>query len=637
MKSVVLYIVFILFTLPLCAQNTDLPTPTANNQTLPTGSYVIAMDNTNQQNNNLVFNLKVYGYLVTLLNNNKKLKWVISAGKAKDYKDFKVDASSLAPALTTYTKRITTTNGSTAATLNNANFLTVGMTVTGSVAGIQPGTTVTAIVGNNITLSLPATANISNKFCDFSAYAYPVTNYTFKAGPFVVFAADTAGVGTLLTSFNTVFGNANDYIKVYKTTAPVTVDVRYDLTGFKPKAAILDDGANTGIHETFMTACNIPTGNYQITTGTNLLTDCYTFATEAHNSNTGSQVDNAIVAIKRFVEYGGNFLAQCYAVLNYENNALGRFHSTTGISDANSNAGTAITYANPDLSYSQFEGNFSISQGGSLQNWRINAAGVNNVHTHARATGDATVSGASVSKLKSGVGGLVFYLGNHNFNSYTTLVEINGLRMYMNAFLTPVSIAGSCTIGDNYMNPLAAKLIAFQGSVFNSTARLNWEVAENESVLQFNIEQSIDGTHFTASSPIYGNNRAGAETYQQIEKMSSNRIYYRLKITDKNGTVRYSRVILLQTTADDSKGIKIVNNPVNDRLTFEFKATRPGPVEVKILDMLGRVQMTKVISSYEGNNMITLTLPYAWQNGVYVTEIKSGSDRFTAKFVKQQQ
>ena len=636
MKSVVLYIVFILFTLPLCAQNTDLPTPTANNQTLPSGSYVIAMDNTNQLNNDGFFNLKTYGLLVTLLNNNIKLKWIIKAGKAKDAADFTVNASPLIPVVTTYTKKITVSNGSTAATVNNTVSLVVGMTVTGSVAGIQPGTTVTAISGLNITLSLPATANISNKDANFISYTYPVTSYNFKAGPLVIFAADTTGAGAVINTFNNAISVANDKIKVYKTTASVTVDIRYDLTGFKPKGAILDDGANTGIHEDFMIAASIPTGNYQITTGPNLLTDCYTFASEAHNSNTGSQVDNAIVAIKRFVEYGGNFLAQCYAVINYENNALGRFHSTTGFTDANSNAGTNITYSNPDLSYSQYEGNFDISQQGSLQNWRIIASGVNNVHNHARGTVDATVIGASVAKLRSGVGGLVFYLGNHTFST-NSVVDVNGIRMYMNAFITPVGIAGSCLIGDNYMFPLAAKLIAFQGSVFNSTARLNWEVAENESVKQFNIEQSIDGTHFTALSPIYGNNRTGAETYQQIEKMSSNRIYYRLKITDKSGTVRYSRVILLQTNADDSKGIKIVNNPVNDRLTFEFKATRPGPVEVKILDMLGRVQMTKVISSYEGNNMITLTLPYAWQNGVYVAEIKSGTDRFTAKFVKQQQ
>ena len=32
------------------AQNTDLPGPTANLQSLPSGSYIIAMDNTNQLN-----------------------------------------------------------------------------------------------------------------------------------------------------------------------------------------------------------------------------------------------------------------------------------------------------------------------------------------------------------------------------------------------------------------------------------------------------------------------------------------------------------------------------------------------------------------------------------------------------------
>ncbi len=636
MKTIVLYFVFILSALPLCAQNKDLPSPTANNQTLPTGSYVIAMDTGYQKNSNGVFNLKAYGLIVTLLNNNVKVKWVIKSGKLKDSSDYKVDAYSLRPVVTTYTKRLTVLKDSTSASISPASNLQVGMTVVASVAGIQPGTILNNVGGSKVVLSKPATANITNKDADLTSYTYPVSNNQYKSGAFVIFAADTTGAGAVINTFNDAISIANDKVKVYRTTAPVTIDLRYDLTGFKPKAAILDDGGNTNIHLAYMTACNIPTGNYMITTGPKLLTDCYTFASEPHNSATGSQVDNAVIAVKRFVEFGGNFLAQCYAVLNYENNPLGRFQTTTGISDANSNAGTSISYPNPDLSFTQYDGAFNISQGGSLQNWRINAAGANNQHNHARGTVDATVIGASVSKLKTGVGGLVFYLGNHNFNSYTDPVSINGIRMYMNAFLTPVSIAGSCVMGESYMFPLAAKLISFQGSVFNSTARLNWEVNENETVQQFNIEKSIDGTNFSSSSPIYGNNRTGAETYQQIETMTSNRIYYRLKIKDKSGTVRYSRVIVLQTNADDSKGIKIVNNPVNDRLTFEFKATRPGPVEVKILDMLGRLQMTKVINSYEGNNMVTLTLPYAWQNGVYVAEVIAGTDRFTAKFVKQQ-
>jgi len=618
------------------AQNTDLPSPTANNQTLPTGSYVIAMDNTNQLNNGSDFNIKAYGLIVHLLNNSAKLKWVIKAGKAKDATDFTVNASPLIPVVTSYTKKITVSNGSTAATVNNATSLVVGMTVTSGAAGIQAGTTITAISGTNITLSLPATANISNKDATFTSYSYPVSSYNFKAGPFVIFASDTTGVGSLINTFNNGISNANDKIKVYKTTASVTVDVRYDMTGFVPKAAILDDGGSVNIHVDYMTACNITSANYVVTYGQNLLTDCYTFASEPHNSATGSYVDNAIVAIKRFVEYGGNFLAQCHAVINYENNALGRFQTTTGITDAGSSAGTNITYPNADLSFTQYEGNFNISQGGSLQNWRINAAGANNFHKHTKANSDTTVMGSSVAKLKTGDGGLVFYLGNHNFNDYDVLVEINGIRMYMNAFLTPVSVASTCNISESYMSPLSAKLTLFQGSESNGAARLNWEINQNENVNHFELERSLDGSTFTSAAIITGNNQTGLVKYSHIDMMPANRVYYRLKITEKEGTARYSRVILLQTKADDSQGLRITSNPVIDRLAFEFRANQTGPAELRITDMLGRVQLKQTLTCYEGNNTMNLTLPYAWQKGVYIAEVITGGERYTAKFIKQQ-
>jgi hypothetical protein len=336
------------------------------------------------------------------------------------------------------------------------------------------------------------------------------------------------------------------------------------------------------------------------------------------------------------VEYGGNFLAQCHAVINYENNSLGRFQTTTGITSVNSGAGTSITYPNADLSFSQFEGNFDISQTGSLQNWRITAAGTNNFHKHTRGTSDTTVLGTSVAKLKTGDGGLVFYIGNHNFDTYTSLVEINGIRMYMNAFLTPVTVANYCTIGDSYMSPLAAKLILFQGSENNGAARLNWEINQNENVNHFEIERSTDGFTYSSASVITGKNQTGLVSYSQIDRMPSNRVYYRLKITEKDGTARYSRVILLQTKTDDSQGIHITSNPVIDRLAFEFKSTRQGPAEIRIMDMLGRIQLKQTITSYEGNNTVNLTLPSAWQKGVYIAEVISGPDHYTAKFIKQQ-
>jgi hypothetical protein len=61
----------------------------------------------------------------------------------------------------------------------------------------------------------------------------------------------------------------------------------------------------------------------------------------------------------------------------------------------------------------------------------------NNEHGHATGTGaNTSIIGTSVSKLYYDKGGLVFYIGNHSFPT-NSQAGIKGIRMYMNAFLTP--------------------------------------------------------------------------------------------------------------------------------------------------------------------------------------------------------
>jgi len=60
---------------------------------------IIAMDNTNQLNASSLFNLKAYGLVVYLLNNNIKVKWIITAGKEKDGIDFIVTSDQIKPTL----------------------------------------------------------------------------------------------------------------------------------------------------------------------------------------------------------------------------------------------------------------------------------------------------------------------------------------------------------------------------------------------------------------------------------------------------------------------------------------------------------------------------------------------------------
>lgn len=577
MKTIVLFLAGFLLSFSGIAQNTDLPIPASNLQTLPAGSYVIPMDNTLQTNSTIGsgnFNLAAYGLIVHLLNNNVKLKWVIKAGKTKDGIDFTGNAEQLRPTF---------------------------------VAG--------------------------------------AVSRSFIAGPFVIFAADTTGVSALVNSFYTSNSlTGNDRPKVFRTTAAVSnVDIRYDLTGFKPKAAILTDGGNQSIHTGYMTACKIPVANYATGSGNDLLTKCYTFASEPHNDQIGPAVNSTISAIRRFVEYGGNFLAQCAAVENYENNALGRFQTTTGITVQNNSVGTSLSYPNADLSFSQFQGDYNASSaGGSVKNWTINATGINNVHSHVAGTGGfASTVGASVSKLVTAnqKGGLVFYVGIHNFST-SSAVGINGIRMYMNAFLTPVSINNSCSIGEKII-PLPVKLTAFNATLNKDQSKVNltWSTAQEMNVSHFVVEKSIDATNYTDAGIVFANgNTTETMNYSltdNITNLQATVIYYRLRSVDIDGKNELSniRVIRIGKATENSVSILTYPNPVTSDLRITVPVIWQNKRAVyEIFNANGQVarRVETGNSSQTENINISSLAP-----GFYIVKVSCNGETAQQRIVKQ--
>ncbi len=84
------------------AQN-DLPNPSANVQTIAAGAWVVAMDNTYQQDSSGLFNLKAYGLINSLLWNNIHPLWAIKAGKGIDSADFRTFTTKVFPSIDTVT------------------------------------------------------------------------------------------------------------------------------------------------------------------------------------------------------------------------------------------------------------------------------------------------------------------------------------------------------------------------------------------------------------------------------------------------------------------------------------------------------------------------------------------------------
>jgi hypothetical protein len=531
------------------AQNTDLPGPVPNLQTIATGSYVIAMDNTLQVNSSGDFNLKAYGLIVYLLNNNVRIKWSIRSGKVKDAIDFSAQAEQVKPSFVA------------------------------------------------------------------------VASHDFKSGPFIINAPDTAGVSSLIDAFytsNSLTGANRP--QVYRLTADIpNVDIRYDLTAFRPKAAVLNDGGNQNIHLAYMTACGIPSESYATSSGSNLIANCFTFASEPHNTNSGTSVDNAIIAIKDFVAQGGNFLAQCEAINNYENNIHGHFQTTSGITVSNANIGTTVLFPNPDLSFCQFEGVYNASLGGSLKNWKIVGSAANSEHNFAIGTGsNSNVIGASASKLYYPKGGLVFYVGNHSFPT-NSLAGINGIRMYMNAFLTPSNT--NCPSQLFFVLPL--KLISFSGNLNGRKSSFKWKVAENESANRFDVEQSFDGQNFLLCGTVKASVKTGEEQYNFSCNHPGGKMFYRLKMVDKSKKVYYSNVLVLNLNeVSFISHLRVLHNPVKEEdLAFDFIARHNSILVITVYNSYGVACFKTKYNSLAGVNQIVIPGSEIRAKGSYMVEV----------------
>lgn len=447
------------------AQNPDLPPAAANPVAAPAGTLVLAMDNAWQSTGGQ-FNLKSYGLAVHLLNNKVPLRWVIRAGKGKDEADITAQAARVLPR----------------------------------------------------SAALPAAAR------------------AFRAGPLLVLPRDTAGVRALVGAFNAA---QNTAVNVYELSQGLTVDVRYVLNQ-RPVAAILNDGGNAAIHQRYMRLAGIsgndnvaalrPQDNYATQLAINLdsQTDCFTFAAEPHSSNTAGGV---VEAIRRFVARGGNFLAECEAVVTYENYTGGRFQTTAGITDADARDANARRYPAPDQPFTQFEGEFKASVlGGSVTNWRraSGSAFANGGHIQSQlaSTTDEVIE-ASVADLYSGRGGLVFYLGGHQYSGNTES-DLAGQRMFLNAFLTPATTFENCNVfADVTGNALATAL--------------RYTICLGDSA-RISLPAGPNGPETYAWTPATGLSRATGATVQASPTATT---AYTVLATSTTGAVRYIGVTVV--------------------------------------------------------------------------------------------
>lgn len=177
----------------------------------------------------------------------------------------------------------------------------------------------------------------------------------------------------------------------------------------------------------------------------------------------------------------------------------------------------------------------------------------------------------------------------------------------------------------------------FSGNSTTSGNRLNWTIESNQSVRSFEVEKSTNGKDFKTVAVFLATEKFNAENYTYADTaISADKIMYRLRVLIRRSQNDfYSSIILVKSKSKLDDNIRIMGNPVKDKLFFNYNSTKVQEANIKIYSLTGKILFNQKIGSFKGNNLITIPLTMGLTPGMYVLEINSDILNQTAKFVKQ--
>jgi pectin methylesterase-like acyl-CoA thioesterase len=173
-------------------------------------------------------------------------------------------------------------------------------------------------------------------------------------------------------------------------------------------------------------------------------------------------------------------------------------------------------------------------------------------------------------------------------------------------------------------------LLSFTGVYENKKVKLTWVTTNEINTRNFIIERSDNGNGFIAVGNMDAAGISSTNSYSFIDnRLLYGTVYYRLKMTDRDGNFQYSYINAVNIKWAD--GLKIIPNPVTDNMNvFHAKATPGATIEVYSFDERRVLQLTVPKDAVQTNINASI-IPAGAYNLVFVNNRKVE----LVKFIKQ--
>nr|WP_294895135.1 T9SS type A sorting domain-containing protein [uncultured Pedobacter sp.] len=158
---------------------------------------------------------------------------------------------------------------------------------------------------------------------------------------------------------------------------------------------------------------------------------------------------------------------------------------------------------------------------------------------------------------------------------------------------------------------LPLNFLSFTGNVSLNGAKFTWTTANELNVKGFTLEKSIDGSDFSPVCDFSARNTSTKQAYfAQDNKLTFGTTYYRLKITDNDGSYYYSNIVVLNSSENS---VFVYPNPTVNEIHVRLENFDSAVNEIALIDMQGKIVYKTVANG--NDNVISMD---ALNKGTYV-------------------
>lgn len=215
-----------------------------------------------------------------------------------------------------------------------------------------------------------------------------------------------------------------------------------------------------------------------------------------------------------------------------------------------------------------------------------------------------------------------------NFSNTVTPVDLAAGNTQYNFTVTP---AAASSARDRFKivyrqvqaAPVPVTFISISANKVGTNVKVDWKVAEERNIRQYEVERSADGRNFgTVGTVTATGNNTRERMYSWLDATPlSGKNYYRIKSVGAAGDVKYTYIVAV-SAGDVKPAFTIAPNPVEgSQFSLQFKNQAAGRYNIRILANSGEALSNIVAEHAGGNSTQTIQLPVTLARGAYQLEI----------------